>query len=143
MERTWQSALAAASLVVEMAFGSACWTMPRHASASEVTGTYVVQHNFGTEELEIRSDGTYTQRLKEESGRVTTNDGHWQLHPGIRIRFQAGSELRLGGAIAFSDPFGRLSKDLTPHDWDLMVGTVWGRRVLEFNPDLRPFEKMR
>jgi hypothetical protein len=56
----------------------------------ELLGTYVAEYEFGTDKLELKSDGPFTQEvtLKEE-GNVIHGDGRWKYDKGKRyIHFE-------------------------------------------------------
>lgn len=44
----------------------------------ELLGTYIAEYEFGTDTLELKSDGTYTQEITlKEGGKVIRGDGRW------------------------------------------------------------------
>lgn len=48
------------------------------ADKDELLGTYVAEYEFGTDKLELRSDGTYTQEITLKEGeKVIRGDGKW------------------------------------------------------------------
>lgn len=71
----------------------------------ELIGTYVAEYTFGTDKLELKSDGTYTQEitLKEER-KVLRGDGRWTYD-------QTRHYIRFEDIYVVSDGYGNKSDD--------------------------------
>ena len=46
---------------------------------SMVVGKYTANHNYGIDELEIKSDGTYNYYFKSNEGKVLINSNRWEF----------------------------------------------------------------
>lgn len=69
----------------------------------ELLGTYVAEYEFGTDMLELKSDGTYTQEIAlKEEGKVIRSDGTWTYD-------QARHRIDLEDLYVLSDSYGNKS----------------------------------
>ena len=98
----------------------------------ELIGTYVAEYTFGTDTLELKSDGTYTQEitLKEER-KVLRGDGRWTYD-------QTSHYIRFEDLYVLSDGYGNKHDDYKNHPRGLASlppeRYFWSRR-LRLGPD--------
>lgn len=85
---------------------------------SDIPGTYEAKYSFGTETLELNSDGSYIQ-VFASAGNSRTNIGTWTFHPAKE--WLDGGSLILDDALIFGDGFGQPSKEVRKSTWALDV----------------------
>ena len=98
----------------------------------ELIGTYVAEYTFGTDKLELKSDGTYAQEitLKEER-KVLRGDGRWTYD-------QTRNYIDFEDLYVLSDGYGNKAPDYKNHPRGLASYPperyFWSRR-LRLGPD--------
>ena len=94
----------------------------------ELSGTYLLAYDYGTERLSIRPDGSYTQEFAEpRSAFRTINTGRWELGRGD---FWDGDLIKLSDPVIVDNGLGRRS-DFTRSDgqWIMRVRKSWRGRI--------------
>lgn len=70
---------------------------------NELLGTYIAEYEFGTDMLELKSDGTYVQTIAlKEDGKVIRGDGTWTYD-------QAEHRIVFEDLYVLSDGYGKKS----------------------------------
>jgi hypothetical protein len=93
-------------------------------SREELAGTYRLPYDYGTEQLTVHSDGTYTQEFAEpaKESRVI-NSGRWELSQGD---FWDGQLINLHDPVIV-DVLGKRSDfERKPGRWPMRVRKTWG-----------------
>jgi len=86
-------------LLLGMLGAIGCKTQGRiHAGRSQIVGVYEIKLQKGTEDLELKSDGTYVQDVIAAS-QSTHHSGRWQMEGG----FMGGSDVVLLNAVVTDD----------------------------------------
>ena len=111
------------------------------ASEKDLIGSYKVDHNFGSEELTLREDMTFMQRLDLKDGVGLTNEGLWSVEKGNPGDAFSGSKAKLHGGLMFSNWRGDRVPQPIREDISLLIEWVWGRVELTFSPDLPGYRK--
>jgi hypothetical protein len=99
----------------------------------EVIGSYKLRYPYGTEELRLSKEGTYTQTILID-GETTAkiNKGQWEFD-------REESKVILKDAVIVDDVFGHLKPDYWKIErglWDLSARKSFGRVSLGVNSDL-------
>jgi len=94
----------------------------------ELSGTYVLAYDYGTQRLSIRPDGSYTQEFAEPRGGFQTiNTGRWELGRGD---FWDGDLINLFDPVTVDDGFGRRADFARQSGrWIMRVRKSWRGRV--------------
>lgn len=113
----------------------------RAPSRSELVGSYKIRYSYGSEELQLRDDGTYVQVVSLDRGGRASNSGKWEY------REQEG-DLELTAPLLVDDNYGKISSTwMSPKTglWGLEA-EKWptGSITLYYSPDLDyRFKKMK
>jgi hypothetical protein len=102
----------------------------------ELSGTYLLAYDYGTERLSIHPDGSYTQEFAEPGGQFRTiNTGRWELGRGDSWD---GDVIKLFDPIVVDDGFGHRSDFARfAGQWNMRVRKSWrGRLRFLVNDDL-------
>lgn len=98
----------------------------------DVIGSYKVRYPYGTEELQLNKDGTYTQSvLIDGEAKAIANKGRWEFDKNE-------SKVTLINAMLVDDFFGHLRKNYWKIEPGLSVFTAksfTGKISLMVNPD--------
>lgn len=122
--------------VVMIIFG--CTT---RVERDEIIGAYQSDLPFGTEILELKPDGRYTQILTiRGENKNVSHSGAWKYRPEVSL-------LELQDALQFDDNFGTLNPSYKIPGlgiWVLNVEKIFGRVSLAWAPDFDfKFKKMQ
>ena len=98
----------------------------------ELIGTYLAEYTFGTDKLELKSDGTYTQEINlKEERKVLRGDGRWTYN-------QSKNYIDFEDLYVLSDGYGNKHPDYKNHPRGLasypLERYFWSRR-LRLGPD--------
>ena len=98
-----------------------------------LVGTYVAEYSYAREELDIKPNGTYVQRiLIKGKAEELTHFGTWAYD-------RSAGRLALNNALLLDDNFGKLKPDyMTPVRgiWGLSVRSTPAGITLNWNDDL-------
>jgi hypothetical protein len=103
-----------------------------HPSGEEVAGKYYAKHDKGTEYIEMRTDGTFTQYFKKGS-KEETNEGTWDFE-----HRKGQWKLELEGFVTYVSPFGNDhisvgKKGNASIYWEGDLISMWGDGDDEYN----------
>ena len=98
--------------------------LTRSVNANEIPGKYVADFSAGRISLELRLDGSYTQIITMDAGRVIQHEGRWMFRKGKR------SDVHLDDALVVDEVLLQDSQQLPRMVWDLPVRREWGRVTL-------------
>ena len=121
------------ALLVAVAISVSC--VPVELATDQALGRWRVSWRCGTEVLEFRGDGTFTQQATWPLG-TQTHTGSWRIR--ARTRSLEGARVILDSAWELCPSGYELThprlveRSLSAH-WE------WGRLVLQFHPDIEPF----
>lgn len=101
-------------------------------TTAKMSGIYSAKYSHGTETLELKSDGTFTQNyVSATNATPTTNSGKWNLG-----QVKGQWVLTLWGALIFDD-HGQNKPAVDPKrtNWGLNVHQSSGRIWMPVDPD--------
>jgi hypothetical protein len=109
------------------------WACSSDVTQSELAGSYEAKYQFGTQNLRLQPDGTYTQKLTLPTVEgAVSHAGRWEYS-------QARGLVILHEPLMFDDNFGKLNPQYrTPVDgsWNLNVRKNLRGLTLTWNDDV-------
>lgn len=105
-----------------------------HPSGEEVAGIYYARHNKGTEYIEMRDDGTFTQYFKNNKTEVS-NKGTWEFET-----ISGQEKLKLTDYIHYVYPVDNTNVGIGKKRF---ASIYWKENKLEIFPDFEEYNYYR
>jgi hypothetical protein len=124
-------------MIIAVGLLSGCDSDLDKLSVSDVEGAWISEHEFGSEQLEINRDGTYTLIFKGRDGKISRNTNTWMIDD-----FGNDEPYLSFDNFAFGRPgYGTCLMEKAPCDgnnvWPVQVTkTFSGKLILTVDPDL-------